>query len=88
MLNKKGDLSINVIVVAVIALVVLIVLIVIFAGRINLFNQGVNSCTDKGGIQYSSNVDCIQEGGTPSGPFIDRTSGKPVGTDICCIIKK
>ncbi len=42
MKTKKGDMSINVIIVAAIALIILVVLVVIFTGRIGVFNQGVS----------------------------------------------
>ncbi len=42
MKTKKGDLSLNVIIVAAIALIVLVVLVVIFTGRISVFSQGVS----------------------------------------------
>jgi hypothetical protein len=42
MKTKKGDLSINVIIVAAIALIILVVLVVIFTGRIGVFSQGVS----------------------------------------------
>jgi hypothetical protein len=90
--KKKGEaLSMNVIVVAVIALIILIVLIVVFSGRMGIFNRGVNSCEDKGGQPYSGstgNADCIQAGGTPSGPYFEEQSGKKVENTICCILSK
>ncbi len=42
MKTKKGDLSLNVIIVAAIALIVLVVLVVIFTGRIGVFSQEVS----------------------------------------------
>ena len=45
--NKKGDLTINVIIVAVIALVVLVVLISIFAGKMGIFGDKTDSITDR-----------------------------------------
>jgi uncharacterized protein (UPF0333 family) len=44
-MSKKGDMSINVIIVAAIALVVLIVLIAIFTGKIGIFNRGASDAT-------------------------------------------
>lgn len=90
--NKKADgLSMNVIVVAVIALIVLIVIVVVFSGRMGIFNRGVNSCEDKGGIPkegVSANTDCIEAGGIPSGPYFEEKTGKKIENTICCIIKK
>ena len=48
-MNKKGEISMNVIIAAAIALIVLVVLILIFTGRIHLFTTEVNSCTNSGG---------------------------------------
>jgi hypothetical protein len=85
---KKGEaLSMNVIVVAVIALIILIVLIVVFSSRMGIFNKGVNSCKDKGGTEMPGNVECIQAGGTPIGPYFDEDTGVKSKNSICCAIK-
>jgi hypothetical protein len=88
MMKKKGEaLSMNVIVVAVIALIILIVLIVVFSSRMGIFNKGVNSCKDKGGVEKPSNVDCITAGGTPIGPYFEENTGIKRDT-VCCAIKE
>lgn len=46
--NKKGDLSINIIIVAAISLAVLVILFMIFTGRLNIFSKGVDT-TQKAG---------------------------------------
>ncbi|MCM2325591.1 MAG: hypothetical protein NDI94_03955 [Candidatus Woesearchaeota archaeon] len=46
---KKGDISINVIVMAVIALLVMVVLIAIFGGRMKGFLTGARDCRTQGG---------------------------------------
>jgi competence protein ComGC len=38
---KKGDLSINIIIIAIIALLVLVVIFAIFTGRMSIFNRGL-----------------------------------------------
>lgn len=43
-MNKKADLSINIIVVAVLALLVLVVLMYIFSSKINIFGKGASNC--------------------------------------------
>lgn len=43
LLNKKADLSVNVIIIAAIALIVLVVLIIVFTGRFGIFNEGIKS---------------------------------------------
>jgi hypothetical protein len=54
---KKGDLSLNTIVVAAIVLIVLVVIIVIFANRIGGFSKGLQDCTNKGG----TGVNCVSD---------------------------
>ncbi len=46
MMSKKGDLSLNIIIVAALALIVLVVLVVIFTGRIGIFKGGVDKTGD------------------------------------------
>jgi len=46
---KRGELSINVIVVAAIALLVLVVLSVIFLGKLGIFSVKIKDCTTVGG---------------------------------------
>jgi hypothetical protein len=54
MKNKKGDLSINIIIVAAIALIVLVVMVAVFTGRISLFGIGVDTVS---GAKKSCDVD-------------------------------
>jgi flagellar basal body-associated protein FliL len=60
-MNKKGDLTINIIVIAVIALLVLVILIAIFSGKIGMFNTQTNNQLDRG---------CVSNGGRLT-PFSD-----------------
>jgi uncharacterized membrane protein YqiK len=46
-MNKKGDMSIQVIIVAVIALIVLIVLVLIFTGKLKLFGSQTTETSSK-----------------------------------------
>lgn len=48
-MNKKGDLSITVIIIAALALLVLVVLSIIFLGRTNIFVDNVSDCENNGG---------------------------------------
>lgn len=48
-MNKKGDLSLNVIVMATVAVIVLVVLIYIFLNGANVGRDGILSCESKGG---------------------------------------
>ncbi len=43
-MDRKGDMSINVIIVAVLALIVLVVLIFIFNSKMALFGKGASNC--------------------------------------------
>lgn len=46
---KKGDMSINIVIIAVIALLVLIVLSYIFVGKISQTRRGMDNCANAGG---------------------------------------
>lgn len=54
---KKGDLSLNLIIVAAILMIVLVVLVVIFAGRMGIFRGSVEKCSSYKGT-------CSKEGCT------------------------
>ena len=65
-MNRKGDLSINVIIIAVISLLVLVVLMAIFGGRMGLWQERVDEvqeqkCTDIGGQVIPSGEECPAE---------------------------
>ncbi len=47
--KKKGDLALNLIIVAIIALLVLVVIIYLFTGKSQLFSKGLAGCSEKGG---------------------------------------
>lgn len=93
-MNKKADLSINLIIVAIIALLVLVVSIFIFSGKMKVFGTASDSCASKGGkctsfvnTVYDSN--CIKAG-TCSCPdtmenaiFIQGTECEK-SNQICC----
>lgn len=77
----------NVIVVAALVLIVLIVVTIIFTGKFGTFSRGINSCQDKGGVQYSgtnANSNCISEGGTPIGPYYNDKNER-VPDAVCCV---
>ncbi|MFC1691540.1 hypothetical protein ACFL0W_05160 [Nanoarchaeota archaeon] len=78
-IQKKADISLNMIIIAVIALVVLIVILVIFSGKFNIFGKSV---TDESG-KYSSN-NCVLPGSgrtckTGCDPFNERLINPPLG---------
>ena len=41
---KKGDISLNMIIIAIIALLVLVIIAAVFTGRLAIFNVGVSDC--------------------------------------------
>jgi len=51
--GRKGDLTLNTIVVAALVIIVLVVMVIIFTGRITFFNKGLGdtekSCAGRGG---------------------------------------
>lgn len=49
-MQKKGDLTLGVIVSAALVLIVLVVLTLIFTGRLNLFQGAVTDCVKNNGI--------------------------------------
>lgn len=80
---KKGDLSLNMIIVAIIALLVLVIIAAIFTGRLALFNIGISDCLKVKGAQ------CMFECG--DGYVQDKTSKclteekKVDPNQVCCI---
>jgi len=81
--NKKGDMTLNLIIGAAIAMIVLIVLILIFTGRMNIFAG--RACADAGG-QITVSEQCGTDGLNPvciiPGPFKDDKPGS-----VCCRTK-
>lgn len=59
--NKKGELSINVIIVAILALLVLVILGTIFAGKLGNFRKNSDTCTTNGGSCTDKTVGCQQD---------------------------
>jgi len=77
---RRGELSLNIIVIAAIALIVLVVLSVIFIGRGQLFQRGLNQCKGT----------CLSRGSVCDGaevPTNNCDDGKkpPVKDGICCV---
>jgi hypothetical protein len=84
---KKGQgLPLSVVVLAAIALIVLIVLILIFNGKIGGFNEGVSSCSSKGGQCLDGNAQ-IANGGCVEGVYVPNTNcDKEEGSgQVCCV---
>lgn len=83
---KKGDLSINIVIIAVIALLVLVVLSYIFVGKIGQTRRGIDSCTNAGGTckglclsnERQLDKDCDNDG--------DGEFNEGVAIDgVCCL---
>jgi hypothetical protein len=74
--NKKGDMTLNIIIAAAIAMVVLVVMLLIFTGRIQIFNQPCSG-------EWKYPDECGQDGFNPTcqiiGTFRDAEPGK-----VCC----
>ncbi|MBT4540285.1 hypothetical protein HOC35_02120 [Candidatus Woesearchaeota archaeon] len=79
---KKGDISLNMIIIAIIALLVLVIIAAVFTGRLAMFNVGISDCNS------IKNAQCIFECGDgfvahPTGKCLD--DGKKVPDVKCCI---
>ena len=93
--RKAMELSMNTIIVAAIALIVLVVLVIIFTGHTGKFTRGLNDCGSRGGQMEectSTNTDCVEKGGVPSGAcvFYDQNGKVLSGSHknkVCCVIK-
>ena len=84
-MNTKGNLSLNVIVMAVIALLVLVVLSYIFINGAGTANQGLLSCDSKGGECSPKSTGCADSDITASWQCEDNTKDNP---QVCCIDKE
>jgi hypothetical protein len=80
---RKGDMSINVIVVIAIALIVLLVLTIIFLGRGKVFTQGLSQC--KGECVKRGNPCPNANSATVPSPNCDDGRKAPIEDGICCI---
>ena len=93
-LNKKADLSLNLIIMAIIALIVLVVVVTIFTGKLGTFRQTSDTCQKNGGacIENVANADgseaCSgQYESKQSYPCMKLEAGKQIvdTTKICCV---
>ncbi|MBT4824855.1 hypothetical protein HN695_01235 [Candidatus Woesearchaeota archaeon] len=79
---KKGDISLNMIILAIIALLVLVIIAAVFTGRLAIFNLGISDCLK------IKNAEC-EPISCDAGYVEDRTSkciqdGKPTN-EVCCL---
>ena len=61
-MEKKGDLSINIIIIAILALLVLVVIMAIFTGRLSIFSTQISDC------ESLSNGACVSSWQREIGP--------------------
>lgn len=77
---KKGELSINLIIMAVIAIVAIVVMLTIFRNTISNANTEMSDCEARGGdCAASCNGECYTQ---------IQLSNCPVNRPICCIKMK
>lgn len=74
--DKKGDITIETIVLVALALIFLIIVAFVITGKISLFSKGIGGCENKGGLCFEDEEDCY---GTVGG--FDCTDK----TQICCL---
>ena len=81
---KAQSMPLNVIIVAILVLIVLVVLILIFAGRINLFQKGLDKCTTQ---CVDTAEKCTSKGTDYTAIYMpkcdDDDDGNPEGS-YCC----
>ncbi len=65
---KKGDMTIQVVVLAALALIFLFVVVFVMTGRIRIFSTALDDCTNKQGICVTEGT-CTTEYGGVSGSF-------------------
>lgn len=82
---KKGDLSINLIVIAVVGLLILVILVAIFSGRMGIFSDGTQEplerrCSDISGSQVVPFSDPCPDNTVQS---FDAYRDVPAGSKCC-----
>ena len=94
-MNKKGDISLNIIIIAAIGLLVLVILSVIFIGKMGTTSKNVDNCETKSGTCVASASACTNgPTGVPAGlsgkvapsafKCFDPASGA-LDTRVCCL---
>jgi len=61
---KKGDMTIQVVVLAALALIFLFVVVFVMTDKIKIFSTTLDDCTNKGGICVKENTCSSAKGGT------------------------
>ena len=81
---KRGDLSVNIIIVAIIALLVLVIMTVLFSGRMAQWGQQLNSCEDVQG-KCDQGFECLEGYTKLPGKYCYDADNKKDPNNICCI---
>jgi hypothetical protein len=83
---KKGDLSINIIIVAAIALIILVIISVLIFGTGSNLRKST-SCAGVSGQCIADGESCSDKNGEPEGSFWIRhlTAACPNEGEVCCI---
>lgn len=82
-IEKKGELSMNVIIIAAIGLLVLVILSVIFLQRMGIFGRGSADCEARGGT-CNFNANACGENQAKIFGGICYADGKPAQGAVCC----
>ncbi len=89
--HKKGDISLNMIVVAAIALLVMVVIMLIFTGKISFFREQGDKCATMGGVCKDDFEGCNVDSYEREQPYLckDDATGDWVRSGeagkVCCI---
>ena len=85
MKRKKGNISINMVILAALALIVMVIVVVIFVSNSRKFGSTINGCHEK----YGSDADCLdKESGecAQQGGRVDWTAQCDAqGLEECCL---
>jgi len=88
-MNKKGDISLNIIIMAAVGLLVLVILSVIFIGKMGITSRGVDDCGTKGGSCVAKDPGCNIAEGEKAAPVswkcFDAATNKQDDNKICCL---
>jgi hypothetical protein len=81
---KKGDLSINIIIIAVIALIILVIISVLLFGT-GIELRTAKKCTSLSGGQCVSDTTCADVGYGTEDTYIRHPTAQCPENQICCI---
>jgi hypothetical protein len=83
---KKGDLSLNIIIITVILLVVLVVVLMVFTGRMDIFGKGIQQSSSNADLSCAGNNGQCGTGFTCSQGQVAIRFNKTIDSNcaICC----